>query len=383
MQYTYPQYFYDFRCDASDCSDTCCTGWKIKIDPISLKKYRNYPGFFGNRLKNSIDWKTGTFEQYHGRCTFLSDENLCDIYTEAGKKMLCKTCTRYPRHYEEYENLREISLSLSCPAAAKLMLESEEKVSFENSFRETPEEEYQNFDFFLFDKLLKIRKYFYEVIQNREWSIEFRLALLLGTAHDLQNRITKKRFPEIEISLSRYRKPSFIKMAEKKFGSYHNRVLERRIQLHRMWRRLYRLEEIRPGWIEFLKQQEKSLYQNMALEEYGKVCQQFAKYYKSREYEYEQLLMYFVFTYLCGAVYDGDAFGKMKFCVVSLMLIREMDMAMWLSEGRTLSLENQVWIVHHLSRELEHSDENMNTMELMLEDEELFELSRLLKGILG
>lgn len=49
----------------------------------------------------------------------MNEENLCDIYTEAGKKMLCKTCTRYPRHYEEYENLREISLSLSCPGCCE------------------------------------------------------------------------------------------------------------------------------------------------------------------------------------------------------------------------------------------------------------------------
>src|SRR5699024_11517364 len=113
MEYMYPKYFYDFHCEAGACSDTCCAGWKIGIDPVSLKKYRKYPGFFGNRLRNSVDWETKSFDQYHRRCALLNDENLCDIYIEAGPGMLCKTCTRYPRHYEEFENLREISLSLS------------------------------------------------------------------------------------------------------------------------------------------------------------------------------------------------------------------------------------------------------------------------------
>ena len=94
MEYTYPAYFYDFQCVASECTDTCCAAWEIMIDPVSLKKYRKYPGFFGNRLKNSIDWERKSFEQYAGRCSFLNEENLCDIYTEAGKKMLCKTCMK-------------------------------------------------------------------------------------------------------------------------------------------------------------------------------------------------------------------------------------------------------------------------------------------------
>ena len=102
MEYLSPKYFYDFQCKAGECEDTCCAGWKIAIDPVSLKKYRKYPGFFGNRLRNSVDWETKSFDQYHRRCALLNDENLCDIYIEAGPGMLCKTCTRYPRHYEEF-----------------------------------------------------------------------------------------------------------------------------------------------------------------------------------------------------------------------------------------------------------------------------------------
>ncbi len=82
MEYTYPEYLYDFQCEASACSDTCCEGWGIAIDSVSLKKYRKYPGFFGNRLRNSIDWEKEAFEQYNGRCAFLNEENLCDIYKE-------------------------------------------------------------------------------------------------------------------------------------------------------------------------------------------------------------------------------------------------------------------------------------------------------------
>jgi len=383
MEYIYPEYFYDFQCEASKCSDTCCAGWGIAIDDVSLKNYQKYPGFFGNRLRNSIDWEEGTFEQYNGRCAFLNEDNLCDIYTEAGKEMLCKTCTRYPRHYEEYENLREISLSLSCPAAARMILGTEKKLTFTSSCRETPEEEYEEFDFFLFTKLQEIREYLYEVIQNREWSIEFRMALILSVSHDLQLRISRKHLYQIDELLKRYRTQAFIRTAKKKFDAFKGQGMERRIQMRKLLRRLYRLEVLRPDWTELLKKQEQKLYHELTQEEYEAACREFADYYKEKEYEFEQLLMYFVFTYFCGAVYDEDAFSKVKLSVVSTMLIRELDMGTWLMKDKQFTFEDQVEISHRYAREVEHSEPNMEAMEYMAAEEDVFELEPLLTGILG
>ena len=131
MQYTVPHYYKKFTCLSGDCPDTCCAGWQIQIDPVSLKKYRKTEGPLGARLHNEIDWEESCFRQYNGRCAFLNEENLCDLYTEGGgEKAFCRTCRTYPRHIEEFEGLREISLSLSCPAAARLILECQEPVRF-------------------------------------------------------------------------------------------------------------------------------------------------------------------------------------------------------------------------------------------------------------
>ena len=383
MEYLYPKYFYDFQCKAGECEDTCCAGWKIAIDPVSLKKYRKYPGFFGNRLRNSVDWETKSFDQYHRRCALLNDENLCDIYIEAGPGMLCKTCTRYPRHYEEFENLREISLSLSCPAAARMILGDKEKPTFETSFRKTPEEEYERFDFFLFTKLQEIRDFLYERIQDRDQGIELRMAGILAAGHDLQSRIGRKQLYEVDDFLKWCRTKAFQRQADKKFSAYQNHPLEARIQMRRMWRRLYRLEVLKPEWITFLKYQELRLYHDISLEDYQKACREFAGYMKDRETEYEQLLMYFIFVYFCGAVYDENAYGKIKLAVVSTMLIREMGMAVWLENGKTFTLDDQVRIAYRYAREIEHSDPNIEALEAMVTDEDLFRLDRVLKGLLG
>lgn len=383
MEYTYPEYLYDFQCEASGCKDTCCAGWKIVIDPVSLKKYKNHPGFFGNRLKNSIDWEKGTFDQYNGRCTFLNEENLCDIYAEAGEEMLCKTCTRYPRHYEEFENLREISLSLSCPSAAKLVLGHKEKLIFLNEYRETPEEEYEQFDFFLFTKLNEIRDYFYEVIQNREWTIPFRTALLLSTAHDLQKRVDREQLYGVDDLLKRYRTPHFQKTAEKKFAAFQGQGVKMRTQRRKLWQRLYRLEVLRPRWREYMKKQEELLYRDLSQEEYEAAWKEFAAGDGCRDVEYEQLFMYYLFGSLCGAVYDGDLFSKVKVAAVHVLLLRELAFGAWLSKGKAFVFEDQIELVHRYARETEHSEPNIEALECMAAEEEEFSLEALLTGVLG
>ena len=141
MEYRFPHYFDDFRCVAAECEDTCCAGWAIMIDEETLEKYEKYQGSFGNRLRNSIDWKEGCFMQYEKRCAFLNDRNLCDIHMEAGEHMLCDTCRNYPRHKEEFEGVREGSLSLSCIEAAKIILGCEEPVQFLTMNDEEEDEE--------------------------------------------------------------------------------------------------------------------------------------------------------------------------------------------------------------------------------------------------
>lgn len=88
MQITKPTFYKEFSCIAGACPDTCCAGWQIMIDEKSLQKYRRFKGPFRNRLHNDIDWKEHFFCQYDKRCAFLNEDNLCDIYSEAGKDML-------------------------------------------------------------------------------------------------------------------------------------------------------------------------------------------------------------------------------------------------------------------------------------------------------
>ena len=140
MKYLKPHFYDKFICTAGDCPDTCCAGWQIIIDEESLERYGKEAGEFGRHLRNSIDWEKECFYQNNRRCAFLNEESLCDLYKALGPDSLCDTCKSYPRHTEEYEGLRELSLSLSCPEAAKINLSCKEPVRFLEEETDDPED---------------------------------------------------------------------------------------------------------------------------------------------------------------------------------------------------------------------------------------------------
>ena len=181
MRYLKPHFYDQFVCTAGDCPDTCCAGWQIVIDEDSLERYGNEKSEFGKRLRNSIDWEEECFYQNNRRCAFLNDENLCDLYKALGPDSLCDTCRLYPRHTEEYEGLRELSLSLSCPEAARIILSCKEPVRFLEE--ETDEEDdFEEFDFMMFSQLEDTRDVLFRILQNRELPLQERMTAQIADA---------------------------------------------------------------------------------------------------------------------------------------------------------------------------------------------------------
>lgn len=383
MEYTYPDYYKKFVCTGSACNDNCCAaGWQIAIDEESLKMYAEMEGDIGVRIRNSIDWETGLFEQCEHKCALLNENGLCDVYCDAGEDKMCVLCQRYPRHYEEYENLREISLSISCPEAARIVLTTKEKVGFYTEEDET-EEEYEDFDYLMFTKLQEIRELLFSIARNRELPLKVRMALILTMTHDIQNRIDKDEIFEIDELLDKFMKPDFIPKAIKKFGAYEDHILLRKSNLRDMMGRLHKLEVLKADWTDFINECETRLYNEMSVEEYAALVKEFDEYYADREYEYEQLLVYFIFTYFCGSVYDYEPESKIKFGLSSIMLMRELAMYVWLKNGKKLSLDDQIEVVHRYSKEVEHSDLNLDDMERMVMKDKAFGLKKMLNALLS
>ncbi len=358
------------------------------IDEESLEKYKSMEGPIGNRLRNSIDWEQGSFCQYEKRCAFLNEDNLCDLHLEAGEHMLCKTCRDYPRHMEEYEGLREGSLSLSCIEAAKIILGCKEPIKFIHFEDDTEDEEYGDFNYLLFTKLMDAREKMISLLQKRDLDIMVRIGLCLELAQKMQNALEQDELFLVDEWLENFGTMDNVLEFQKNIDSNvmgRNEYCQSVRKIFRMWGQL---EVLKDDWPEYIKRAERELFGEgqSGFEQKRNV---FHKTYglKSVDTEnwsvwLEQLMIYFLFTYFCGAVYDDNIVGKMKIAVVASFMIQELAVAKWSENDEKMTFDLFVDIAHRVSREIEHSDINLIRLEKLFDKNALFRTDELLRVIL-
>lgn len=377
MLYTIPDYYKEFTCIADRCEDTCCAGWQIVIDKKSLAKYKKLPGDFGRIMRKKVNWITGTFRQdKEKRCAFLNDCNLCELYLHEGEEGFCKTCRLYPRHIEEFEGVREISLSISCPEVARILLNKIELVTY-RTFEKEGNEEYEDFDPFLFSMLEDARKEMIRILQKRDLPLAIRVILILGMAHDMQGRINRQEVFDCFSVIEKYSG----KIAEDYAAQYYKSACagkrgfeqagnrKTRYELAcELFDKLYDLELLREEWDRLLLESQVLLYAEgeAAYEELVHRFEMEDYLITEVERQSEQLLVYFIFTYLPGAVYDGCVFSKVQMAVYCVWMIRELWMARYLKNEGELSMEERIDITYRFSREVEHSDKNRKKVEDMM-----------------
>lgn len=426
MRYIKPDYYDEFACIADKCPDTCCAGWQIMIDEDSLEKYERVKGSFGERLEREIDWEEGAFCQKRGRCCFLNEKNLCDIYGNLGEEALCETCTKYPRHVEEFEDLREYSLSLSCPVAARMMLTRKMPVSFqvwEDEKVDELEEEFEDFDLLLFTDLEDAREAILAVLQNRQLPIKHRIALVKELAVALQRCVDEERWCDMqeEIEELRLRAADEVQKYEEKgkeikgikkqadekedwktenhkqrqtqkqvdgrqrgqikgtqeqaYGAKEG-IQDRYLRKCREFAQLNSLEHLREEWEDTLKATWLTLYEQGA-DAYGAVYERFhsclgeqaadAERYRFWEGLGEQLMVFFVFTYFCGAVYDNCIYSKIALAEFCTDWIEEIVMARWMEDVEEREAKNS-WMKNQENSEEAEKAEKKKAAEVFLKE---------------
>ena len=246
-----PTIYKDFVCVADKCTDTCCAGWQVDVDADSWEYYKSITGEFGDRLCSVMeefsdgddsDGDRGSFTlSPDGWCPFLNKSLLCDLYSELGGEHLCRTCDNYPRFMEDYGDLRELGLALSCPEVSRMVLSSSEPLSYEmfpvkddeldfksydgddadtaikvvsdvmdrtrgmsiydnplikEAVKRTYEEGYsiemEDFDEGYFKMLLELRETAFAIVKNRELDILSRVILYLDFCNSIQEVMDKE-----------------------------------------------------------------------------------------------------------------------------------------------------------------------------------------------
>lgn len=373
MKIRTPEYYKDFKCIAGDCTDTCCAGWDVDVDEQSYRTYKKVKGAFGKRLKSvMVPSEEGgcTFTLKAGRCPFLNDENLCDLFIELGEDQLCETCAEFPRFINEYGNIREIGIAPSCKTAGELMFQYRKKLTFTVEENDELPTTYNDIDPQLFFMLSAARECAYSIIQLDELSIKERCVLLLEMAVRIQKKMDADRDDLIANVINQFGDDEYCEkllMKLKKKYQHEKSEIDKEEEngaqkiLPTYFHRFKGMEVINPDWNKYVELVKK-FFCKIELEKqenigntWKELEKEFDTYYADRQFEYEQLLMYYIYRYFLDAVNDINVLLKVKNGVIGYLVLKTMDVAAWVENGKQLTLSEQVDMAHLYSRQFEHS----------------------------
>ena len=346
-----PDYFECFSCLAGKCPDTCCIGWEVVVDDESLERYGKMSGRLADKIKDVLEETDGeyNFRLNDGRCPFLRDDLLCEMQSEAGEEALCRTCRRFPRYQADYGALREEGLSLSCPEAARLI-----KTAPRAAFAETDDPSLavqpNDIDAGLYLTLTAARTALIERAQDRSMPMPERLAACLLFAARLQKTLRSGGNAEKLIAVWKKEGPSEADIAE--IEATGSKRAQAGRALNRLLDAMDGMERLTDEWGDWLCKLRRD---GAASEKTG-----------GAEDEYENLFVYYLYRYFLEAVYDGNAYLRVKTAAVSVCLIERLHRAARAAglEGQTVRID----LAHLYSREIEHSQENLDALAALLKD---------------
>lgn len=353
-----------FKCIADKCPKSCCEGWQIMIDDESIDRYQNESGHFGQRLLESINFTEQCFLQNNSRCAMLNDNGLCDLHSSLGEESLCYTCKMFPRHVEEFQDIREYSLSLACPEFVRMLVEPSYRFDInetEDDLLDDPEE-FEDYDFILFDKLDFAKDKMLHIAEDSNRSLQGRLnqiasmALALQECYDLGDIFEMDSISSGDDSISgvdsasgdnsnRTDVPSAI-------DDFYNKNIKSTLDYSiESMDVLINMEVLEESWRDSI----------ISAQEYWKrnsndtqICKSAMFPDSNTEFIFQKILESLLYTYFCGAVYDGQIYARAMIAVQStrwLMMLYYANHCMDLNS-----------IIYLYSREVEHSDLNVDAL---------------------
>jgi len=283
MEIITPAYYEKFRCIAAACPDSCCKGWAVTVDEASAIRYQSIPDDLGDKLRRHLTWEDG--EQIlalepDGRCPMWREDGLCRIHAQLGHDALCETCRDYPRITHDYGTFAEKGLELSCPEAARLLLEREDWSSAVTQLPDTDEADY---DPEAMDILRNSRRELLTFLQTTELPAGDALCILLLYAHGVQEQLDGGEPASLSLQdLDRARRMALPGDTEDLLDFFR------------------KLEILDPAWLRRLQ---------------APLC-------SAWERRHLKLACYFVERYWLQAVSDCDLISRAKLAVISCLVVK-------------------------------------------------------------
>lgn len=350
MKITVPDYYPKFRCIAGACTDTCCAGWDVDVDPAAYSRYqkmiREEKTPVARRLKAVCQpEKDGgcTFRLSEDmRCPFLNEKNLCDLITAKGESVLCETCADFPRFKTAFGNRLEMGLAPSCITAGEIMLASPlpfTLVSGGDDGRSPEENDINPQEFF---RLRSLRKAIFARIND--WGTDIADALKFCLYGSTETDPQPEDITAVGIE-------TFRKTEDHLLDGFEG------------------MEIINSDWNLVLarEQQLKKHLKNSSAGEWGRLLAAMYRDTPELDAEARQIAAYDVYRYLLPAVYGKDEIFRRKIPAFTYLVTQRMYAGYYLDKGE-LPFAARVDLQHLWSRQFEHSYDNFRHYRQLLTD---------------
>lgn len=360
MKYLKLETLTEFSCTGSECPSTCCAfGWNIDIDKQTVDYYKTVPGAMGEKLRKYIRHENG--KSYfklteEGKCYFLNEQNLCNVYIELGEEHQGCTCKTYPRYKIIVGNNELSGVNASCSEVAKFLLEHTEPLRIEISEDDKISKQAAGVNQQLLDQALNAFNALFDIAQNRNYSIGERLSLITIFVIQFQSVIADKKDPSGLIEL--FSDSSSYVQILPQIG-IGNRNYEAKVDYYseaiNCFKFAGRLEEGLPELNELISYF--AADGHLLLD-----TQQMSDAYSALDSEgsqiwMENLIVYALFCYFLQGFEERDFFNKVMIGILLFCEIVFSTIALYhMRWGHLPGDDEMISIISHSSRAVEHND---------------------------
>lgn len=370
MKIIKPKYYDEFKCIADKCPASCCIGWRVDVDKKSFQKYRHVQGKLKQKMNQCIsrnrkniasDHKYGSIKLDENlRCSFLNEQNLCEMFIELGEESMCTVCKTYPRYLYQFGQLYERSFTISCPVVAHTVLSQTEPMEFllvDEALTELDHNHVvkKDMDYEIQLRLSDIRLLLITIAQHREIPIWKRLFLMRKYTDNIDKKVKERTYDEnyLEVLYRGLEENKLIESLDHLMIDIETKtiVLDAiSYYLLNVYGSNNNLKESIDQVQEF-KQQVKE--ENINLEQ---IENEFNQFLNDKEIFFEQYIVYYLFAHFMQEVdlKDGTAI-EITLLIIHYALIRRFMQVTWYKQNKQLSQGEMEKIVYSFSRSTEHN----------------------------
>ena len=103
------------------------------MEDATFKNYVKLPGAYGRHVRSHVGLSGDLhyFKKQFGICPFVNSDRHCQFQDNGETELMPIVCRVYPRESMGFNNeLNLVTFTLSCPAAARLLIENPGRLSF-------------------------------------------------------------------------------------------------------------------------------------------------------------------------------------------------------------------------------------------------------------